>query len=204
MPISLRRGTGDADGWQTGAVLDFREGDHLVVSLPSAWRPASVEAGEMIQAQTAHPDGIRRFTARIQRRRDVPSPCLVLEWPAGAERIHRREHVRVELILAATVRYEDASGKMEETSGYSTSLSAGGARIVLEGATTLPASVEVGLDFGDGSRAAYAARLVSSSAGGRGKPWLAVQFTELSPAERKRLTRVVFEAQREALRRSLR
>lgn len=204
MPISLRRTTSGTDEWQAGTVLDFVEGEHLVVSLPLRWRAAPVEAGEMIQAQTAHPEGIRRYSVQVQRRRDVPSPCLFLAWPAGAERIQRREHVRVELMLAATVRYEGASGTPREASGYTTSLSAGGARIVVERATALPASFEIGLDFGDGSHAAYAARLVSSSAGGRGKPWLAVQFTGLAPAERKHLTRVVDEVQREALRRSLR
>lgn len=208
MPVSVRHAGREGLEWYPSLVLDFREGEEIVIGVPMAGgEEIVVEVGTQLQVQTMHRDAVRRFTTAVVRRRHVPSPCLYLTWPDEVQRIQRREHVRVEVTVPVAVRMPNGEQKAPVVSGYTADLSAGGVRLNLPQA--LPSGPDVVLELNlPGTRTLVCeARVVrsgeSESARGPKRYWASAQFKGLSGAAQKDLTKFVFDVQRELIRKGL-
>lgn len=209
MPIWLQPQTNQGRDWYPSLVLDFREGEEVVVGVPQdRGYEIPVEAGSQVAVQTALSDGIRRFTAEVLRRRDVPSPCLYLSWPERIEHIQRREHPRVEVMVPVRVRIPEQPGERPRSlDGYTADVSAGGARINLPEGLPPGRSVEVQLRIPDVEPLTCEARVVhagqSESSRDPKRFWVAVQFAGVGADVRKVLRKFVADVQREQIRRGL-
>jgi c-di-GMP-binding flagellar brake protein YcgR len=206
MPVSVREG--DGNPWYPSLVLDFREGEEIVIGVPMArGEEIPVEAGTRLQIQTMHRDGVRRFTTAVVRRRHVPSPCLYLTWPDEVQRIQRREHVRVEVTVPITARVANTENELQVLNGHTVDVSAGGVKFNLVSALTAGSVVELELSLPGNRMLACGARVVrsgeSESAKGPKRYWAAAQFMGLTGAAQKDLTKFVFDAQRELIRKGL-
>lgn len=210
MPVLIQEQAQKDRGWYGSHVLDFREGEEIVVDVPmERGYDVPIEQGARIRVQTSHPDGIRRFGAAVLRRRDVPAPCLYLSWPDEIERIQRREYVRIEVAARIAVRLVGADGEEPRVFvGYTADLSAGGLKIDVS-EPLAPASIaEVQLELPGHGTLICKARILragqSESPGGGVRHWVAVQFDGISESNRNDLKRFVSDVQQEQIRQGLR
>lgn len=202
-PISIRRESDPEDKWYPSVVLDFVEEQELIVSPPmEQGEEVEIQVGSTIEVEAFLPDGIRRFHTVVRRRDPDPMKQLRLDWPEEATRIQRRDAVRVRVGMKVEVLPGATPGK--PIVGLSEDLSEGGMRLDLPG---LPVGTALQLSFdlpGIGVRKAKGSLLRWGEIEvPKGEPryWLAVQFTEVTDAVRKDITRAIFDIQREQLRR---
>ena len=208
MPIQLQVGEGAE--WLPSLVVDFREGEELVVGIPTVRGvEVPVEQGDRLAIQTMHPDGIRRFSSEVLHRRNLPAPCLYLKWPDDeqVERIQRRQHVRVQTLVPTTVRRKGGAESRRSIEGSTTSLSAGGARLSLPVPLAVNSYVDVELHLPEQRTLVCGARVVTSGEA-KNQPrsrgfWAALQFIGVQHEARRELTRFVFDVQREQLRKGV-
>ena len=103
-PLTLRMEREGVPVQYSSLVLDYTVGAELVIGVPMVGgHEVPMPAGTQLQALSTHADGLRAFTVVVQRRRELPSPCLYVSWPSDVRRIQRRNHVRVEVRLPARV-----------------------------------------------------------------------------------------------------
>src|SRR5680860_290428 len=89
------------------------------------------EAGDEITIEITLPDGIRRFTSVVESE-VVGPPGIRVEWPSSAERIQRRDYVRIDCFLETEVRFGELESEDERTiDACATDLSGGGARLTM-------------------------------------------------------------------------
>lgn len=205
-PVSLRVGGGEGPGWYPSRVLDFEEGREIRVAVPVLrGDEVPVEPGTVLDVQSTHPDGVHVFAATVLRRVAEPGPALVITWPDSAQRVQRRDSVRVEAQVRVEVRTASPGGPARELDGTTLDLSEGGMR------AAVPEPVEAGTELearlhlpGGGPPVECAGRAVrggeSEDAAPGGRFWTAVEFTSVPPAARRELTRFVFGVQREQIR----
>lgn len=206
-PISIRVNP-DGEVWYPSVVDDFAEGEWVSVGVPmSGGGEVPVRPGATIHIQLARPDGLRRFTAAVRERRGGAgsAPTLVLDWPREMEKIQRRDDVRVDAAYPARIRVLGVeAGKLEPLSGMTSDLSAGGTQVRMPALVPNLAPIELTLQLPTGERTC-GARVVRggelTQAKGELRYWLALAFTDVEPAVRREITRLVFDLQRELLRR---
>ena len=165
--------------------------------------------GTRLEVEIAFPDGIRRFESVVRRLDPSYGGSLRIEWPSEGTRVQRREYVRVDVAKDVTVRMRnEETGAIEKILGSTIDLSAGGTRLNL--ADPLPDDSRVELDFDlENLRAqVLQGRVVRSGLlpPKRGAPpayWVAVEFVGVDEALRKDMTQLVFDLQREQMRKSL-
>lgn len=213
MPATLVLKRSAEDERYPSLVLDYEEGHEIAVGVPlDRGMEIYLARGAWIGVEIAHGDALRRFRTTVLRRQDVPAPCLFLAWPEAVERVQRRAHVRVEILLPARVQLpvaegaEDASGaEVRELAGTTRDLSAGGARIALPEPLELGTFVSLRIEApGEVGTLACDARVVSSGTANAPRAerryWAGVEFIDLPAATRKALNRYLFDVQRERLR----
>jgi c-di-GMP-binding flagellar brake protein YcgR len=193
--------------WYPSLLLDYHEDSALMVGAPShGGMPLKVDAGVEVGVEVPLFDGLRRFRVKVQSR-EVSPPSLWLGWPEEAERLQRRENVRVPVQLRTDAATLDADGRpaTEPMDGMTTDVSAGGMRIVLP--REVPAGSEVGLVLHIPDAGPQECHAVVLRGGriprtrGPNRHWIAVAFTAVSPSVQRAITRLVFDVQRDLLRR---
>lgn len=188
-PASVVGRTIDAGGGQTlTAMVEVFDGTDLRV-------------GAKVRCSYVEPAGVHNFDSVI-----ISSDPLALNHrmaritiaaPTNAERVQRREHVRVAVDLPAHVRRDDGTSATCET----IDLSAGGLALAWAPDTTPEVGEEIRVRF---TTSRFEHDHVAMVLGVHGTPKGTVvrcQFTSLTAAERDRLVAAVFDAQRDALQR---
>lgn len=206
-PVSIQMNPEGAV-WYPSVVDDFVEGEWVSVGVPmSGGGEVPVRPGATIHIQLARPDGLRRFAAAVRERRGGvgSAPTLVLDWPGEMQKIQRRDDVRVDAAYPARIRVLGAeAGKTAPLSGMTSDLSAGGAQVRMPGLVPDLSAIELTLQLPAGERTC-GARVVRGGelahSKGELRYWLALSFTNVEPAVRREITRLVFDLQRELLRR---
>jgi c-di-GMP-binding flagellar brake protein YcgR len=206
-PLTLRLER-DGDIVQYGSlVLDYTVGAELVIGVPMVGtKEVELPTGTQLQAISTHADGLRISTVVVQRRRELPSPCLYVSWPKEVRRVQRREHVRVEVLLPARVAL-DVEGRAapRPLSGQTLDLSAGGVRLALAEALPVEARVQVMLELPKGARVECPGRVVRAGENPRAaadrQHWVGIEFMEIREATRRELNRFIVDVQREQIRR---
>ena len=207
--LSVQASGAEPSEWYESLVLDFTEGRELVIgALMSKGIEVSIRPGTPVLLQLTLPDGLRRFTSTVQGRKASSPPSLALDWPQAEQRIQRREDVRVDIMFNAELRPILPAGSLgPPLHGLVADISAGGARIFT--ATNLHIGAEVQLTMqlpgiGERSCDARVVRAGLNAAQATKHPhWVGVMFTELSQGLRKEITRLVFDIQRELLRKGM-
>jgi c-di-GMP-binding flagellar brake protein YcgR len=206
-PLSLEAATDDSVGRYGSLVLDFSEGEEIVVGVPMVQgREVHLDVGTAVTVVATLADGLRVFNATVLRRRELPSPCLYLSWPASVRRVQRRENARVEVLLPVSVRLGE--GEVPKVlHGSTRDISAGGVQIALAEAPSLTTPVEIRLHIGDDHNVLCQGRVVriepNPKAVSERRYWVALEFVSLPQEIRKYLTRFIFDTQRAQLRRGV-
>lgn len=207
MPVLIRERA--SDQWHASKVLDLLEGEEIVVAIAiERGYEIVLPAGAEVRLQTSHPDGVRRHSARVLRRRDVPSPCLYLSWPQEVERIQRRAHIRVNVAVRVSIRFVLSPDEPSHTIvGYTADLSAGGVKLHLPRALAAEGPVEVEIELPEHGPLICKAHVVrtgrSESMRGVARHWAALQYAGISDRNRRRIVGFVQAIQQEQIRRGI-
>lgn len=174
--------------------------------------------GTEIEIEIAFPNGLRRFTTAVRRLDFAFGGSMRVRWPTGVRRVQRRNHVRVETRLAASVVPASPAGSDEDAevlAGHTLDISVGGVRVRLPSGLEPESRVTIRVAGTPFDREPLTARVVRSlgplASGSRtalpGPPegdfQVSFEFIEVDAAVRKELTRFIFELQRELKRRSV-
>lgn len=207
-PLSIRAAKSEDTGWASSLVLDFEEGAGLVIGAPmDQGSEVKFDPGTPVQVEIPLADGLRRFSAVVHGP-GAGVPSLRLSWPEGAERIQRRDNVRVPVTFRVEIAEIRPDGRLaDKTLGISIDLSAGGARIAvpraIEPGTTLELTLhlpEHGLQKTDGR---VVRRGEIHHAAGENRYWIAVEFSRIAAAVERDVTRFVFDVQRDQMRKGI-
>lgn len=197
------------DVWYPSVVLDYAEGKSLQIGAPLSRRQeVLIPPGTRVRLQLALPDGLRRFSAVVRDRLPTSPPSLELTWPEDFQRIQRRDNVRVDATLrvqVCRVRKDDSRGP--PLFGVTSDISAGGVRIRLAEPIEILTKVELLMTFPGDVEHRCDARVLRrgelTQAVTDLRHWMALEFTEITEVVRREITRLVFELQREQLRKGV-
>jgi c-di-GMP-binding flagellar brake protein YcgR len=207
-PLTIEAKASDSVGQYASLVLDIVENQELVIGVPMIQgREIPLESGTELTVIATLADGLRIWTSTVLRRRELPAPCLYISWPESVRRIQRRENVRVEVLLPVTVQVPEQPELPRVLHGSTRDLSAGGVQVALSEPPDLSTPVEVRLHTNDGDPIVCRGRVVRVEANPQSSSerryWVAIEFISLPQDVRRHLTRFVFDAQREQLRKGL-
>lgn len=195
--------------WYPSLVLDYEEAKSLTIGAPQSRREeVLIPPGTRVRLQLALRDGLRRFTAVVRERQPTSPPSLELSWPEDLQRIQRRDNVRVDVALRIQVcRIRQDQSRGAPQFGITADLSAGGARIRMAEPIEVMTEVELVFTFPGGEEHRCDARVVRrgelTQAVTELRHWMALEFTEISEKVRKEVTRLVFDVQREQIRKGV-
>ena len=161
-----------------------------------------LRVGSRVRCSYVEPGGVVTFESTIVAADPLAlnhrKVRLTVATPGDAERVQRREHVRVPLELVASVERPE---REQQTLCRTVDLSAGGVAVTWPDEDPLPAEQEVvQVRFRTERFAHDHLAVVRGSHRTGGQTVVRLQFTALSPAERDRLVSAVFAAQRDHLR----
>jgi len=190
----------------TSRIVDFTEGKEIIVDVP--YREGDevlVPIGTVLEVEVTQADAIRRFPSRVLGRLPMRPPCLQLEWPDEIERIQRRNDVRVAAALKVEMEFHPQEGGRSTLRGETSDISAGGLRIVTPEAVPEGISVLVRLFLPSNEMLLCRGEVLRGGEiqlhNNKTARWAALRFTEVSERDRRELTKLVFDIQRELLRR---
>lgn len=195
--------------WYPSLVMDYTDGKMLSIGAPlSRGQEVLIPPGTRVRLQLALPDGLRRFTAVVVERHTQPHIVLELTWPEDFQRIQRRDNVRVDATLRVQLnRIRDDDSRSPPLFGLSSDISAGGVRIRLAEPLEILSDVELTFTFPDETEHRCDARVLRrgelTQAVTELRYWMAMEFTNISEVVRREITRLVFELQREAIRKGV-
>lgn len=203
--VSIQLPSGEG-GWHATTLLDYTEDRELVVGRPGDLDPeAPVEPGTPVTVELPLQDGLRRFTVQVRGVLEAP-PSLRLSWPEDGERIQRRDNVRVPVQLRTEVRVVQPGGGVGPVLvGQTSDLSVGGVRVDLVDPLEPDSEIELTLHVPSVGKQECRARVLRTGElarpAGRNRHWVAVSFTFVAPAVQREITKLVFDIQRDLLRR---
>lgn len=195
------------DSRYASKIVFVSDGNELWIGAPFRdEQEVEIEPGTPVILEVLLPDGIRRFPSEMRRRIAGNPATLVVSWPQDIERIQRRNDVRVEATIPVDLeplaRVADLPRRIE---AVTMDLSAGGMRVVT--ADLLPSNLQVRLRIHlPDSEALLAHGVVLrgeliDEPGDRRRFWAAIRFTAIDERDRRDITKLVFDIQRELLRR---
>lgn len=205
--LSVRVTDPEPSDWYSSVVLDFTEGKELLIGLPIRHGvEISVPAGTRLLIQLILPDGVRRMTTSVRERRTSMPAGLVIEWPQSEERIQRRNDVRVDTMFPAEVRPIMPEGSLAPPiHGLVADISAGGARLFTAGNLYVGAEVELTMQLPSIGQRQMDGRVVRGglnvAASTTHPHWIGVMFTDVPQTVKRDIIRLVFDLQREQMRR---
>lgn len=169
--------------------------------------PPAFDKGSPIQVEVSLPDGVRRFNSVVRRLELKYGGCLRVTWPTAGTRIQRRDFVRVDVTYRVVIHFVDAEGQPHEMEGSTLDISAGGVRLRM--AQPLPADLEIAMEISVPAlgttilkgRVVRSGEIEKKRAGLLTSYWVAVEFLGVDASLRKDLTQLVFDIQRDQLRR---
>lgn len=197
------------DIWYPSMVLDYIDGKSLTIGTPLSRRQeVLIPPGTRVRLQLALPDGLRRFTAVVRERLTAESPSLELTWPEDFQRIQRRDNVRVDATLRVQVnRIRDDDSRGPPMFGVTSDISAGGTRIRLAEPLEVLSNVEIVFNFPGDVEHRCDARVLRrgelTHAVTDMRHWMALEFTNINEVVRREITRLVFDLQREQIRKGV-
>lgn len=197
------------DTWYPSLVLDYVEGKSLSIGAPLSRRQeVLIPPGTRVRLQLALPDGLRRFTAVIRERHPTSPPSLELSWPEDFQRIQRRDNVRVDATLRIQVcRIRDDDSRGPPLFGVTSDISAGGARIRMGEPIEIMTDIELVMSFPGEVEHRCDARVLRRGELTQAltdlRHWMALEFTNITPEVRREITRLVFDLQREQIRKGV-
>ncbi len=195
--------------WYPSLVLDYAEGKWLSIGAPLSRRQeVLIPPGTRVRLQLALPDGLRRFSAVVKERHPSSPPSLVLSWPEDFQRIQRRDNVRVDATLRIQVcRIRDDDSRGPPLFGVTSDISAGGTRIRMAEPIEVLTNIELLMTFPDEVEHRCDARVLRrgelTQAVTDLRHWMALEFTNITPEVRREITRLVFDLQREQIRKGV-
>lgn len=167
------------------------------------------ERGDQIEVEISFPDGIRRFNSVVRRLELFHGGTMRIEWPTAGERIQRRDFVRVDVTYPAHAWFkDDPDGPLRQLTGTTINVSAGGVRLNLPEPLDSEQRVEIEVQ-GSGLQGTHIqGSVVRSGELDRKKDqpqryWVAVEYVGVDESLRNALTQIVFDIQREQMKRSL-
>lgn len=211
-PILLEVPEGENCGTYPSLVLDFVEGESLLVGVPlERGREVRIGPETVVNVQIPRPDGVYVMPSLVVAR-DTQGPALMLRWPAREDRVQRRNHVRVGVMIPVEVWVRTAEGgragqEERRISGASVNLSAGGLLLAVAEPLDPEAQVRLRLLMPDGIDTSVEARVLRTGekedAHLAHRFWAALEFVGVLESARKEITQFVFDVQRDQIRKGV-
>ena len=207
--LSLRIAGDGAEEWYASLVLDFVEGEELLIGVPmSRGREVAIRSGTPVILELALPGGLRRMTTRVRGRSLGGPPSISLDWPEDQERVQRRNDVRVDAMFPVEVRRILPAGvRAEPLRGLVADISAGGAQILLSSPLQVGETVELTMRLPGVGERQCSARVIREGLGiirtASHPRWAGVMFTDLGPSLRREVTKLAFDIERERRRKTI-
>lgn len=167
------------------------------------------DRGTRLEVEIPFPDGLRRFNSVVRRIELFHGGTMRVEWPTAGERIQRRDFVRVDVTFPAHVWFKEApEAPLRQLSGNTINVSAGGLRLNLAEPLASDQRIEVEVQGNGLKGTTLQGRVVRSGELERKKDqpqryWVAVEFVGVDESLRNAMTQMVFDIQREQMKRSL-
>jgi len=157
--------------------------------------------GQRLKVWVPGPTALYTFTTRVVKHVSHPSLQLVIEYPSEVVRCQRRRHVRIEVLIPATVELPDSPDECLE--GHVVDFSAGGAKLIMK--KTCEPDTVIKLTLLQAPHLQTEARVlrVGPVEEKRGHWEWAVKFIGLTEQERDELAKFIFAKQREMRRKGL-
>jgi c-di-GMP-binding flagellar brake protein YcgR len=209
-PVLLEVLTGDGAGTYPSLILDVREGEAIVVGVPlDRGREIALKPGADLNLLVARPDGLYYLRTRVHSLTGE-EPSLQLHWPHRTDKVQRRNHVRVSVMLPGRVWIRPAltvPGRRPPERllpAKLVDLSAGGARFNLPEPLAVGTQVRVAVELPESGEQGSEARVLRGGEHERAvaeqRYWAAVEFVGMLESVRREITRFVFDVQREHIR----
>ncbi len=168
--------------------------------------PPPFNKGAPVRVEVSLPDGIRQFDSVVRRLELTYGGSLRIEWPTVGTRIQRRDFVRVEVTFQVVVHFIDEERVLHQKEAVTLDFSAGGLRLRM--LQPLPAELRLDLEVNVPALQSIVLRgsVIRSGEIERKRAdrpqfyWVAVEFVGLDATLRKELTQLVFDIQREQMR----
>ncbi|MBK5222632.1 MAG: PilZ domain-containing protein [Acidimicrobiia bacterium] len=163
----------------------------------------NLRSGAKVRCSYIEPAGVHTFDSVLLTSEPLAlnhrKSRITVAGPEHAERIQRREHVRVHVELPVTILRVASDEVLRSTT---VDLSAGGMALLWPDAAPPDPGEEVRVSFrSDRLEHDHDAVVVATQPNGSGAVVVRTQFRALTPAEGDRLVTAVFGVQREALKR---
>lgn len=164
------------------------------------------ERGDELTFEITLPDGIRRFTSVVDE--ITGSRGIRLDWPSSAERIQRRDYVRIDCFLETEVTFGEMGSKDERAiDARTTDVSGGGARLTMTEAPEPETRLHLRIKFTKTLTQDYTARVVRTgeldSSAIKQQFWVAVEFMDMTEARRNEIAKFIFDKEREQRRKGV-
>jgi c-di-GMP-binding flagellar brake protein YcgR len=205
-PVSVEVMDGADAGTYTSRVLDFTEGEQIVIAAPlERGREVQPQPDTPVHLQFTRPDGLHVLPTRVLDR-SAARHTLRLAWPEQKEHVQRRSHARVEVLVRCEIAPSRPDGEEEETlPALISNLGVGGVLLTLPVPMEPDAQARVTLHLpGLGPRSCEALVLRGGEVEGAAENhryWAALEFAGMLESMREDLASFVIELQRDALRR---
>ena len=170
--------------------------------------PPPFDRGARLEVEVSFPDGIRKFTSVVKRLDLKYGGSMRIEWPSAGTRIQRRDFVRVDVQYRALVWYKEGDGPLQQINGFTLNVSAGGVRLKLPQPLPDDQRIEVEIQTPPLADLTLQGRVVRSGELEKGRKeaqfyWVAVEYVGVDEGLRNDMTQMVFDIQREQMKRSL-
>lgn len=170
--------------------------------------PPPFDRGSRVEVEVSFPDGIRRFTSVVKRLDLNYGGSVRIEWPSQGTRIQRRDFVRVDVAYRALVWYREGDGPLQQINGFTLNVSAGGVRLKLPQPLPEEQRIEVEIQTPALAGLTLQGRVVRSGEIEKARKeaqffWVAVEYVGVDEGLRNDMTQMVFDIQREQMKRSL-
>ena len=184
-------------------VEDIKNGN-LIIAMPmKKGEPLIPLSGSKFEANFTSEMGHYKFSAVYKGKDLYPMPVWITSFPEKAKKIQKREFVRIDLIMPATIRFETEDEKFTDpVYARVKDISGGGIRLVLHKALKLGQNIEVGIDLEEEGDFKVLCQIIRIE-----KPihdediyWVGMKYTELNERMRGKLIKFIFKKQREIIK----
>lgn len=203
--IEIELSEGDKSEYLPSRIEEIKD-NYLYVSMPMRKGTLlPMRIGQEIRVLMRHKNGMVGFLTRVVGRKREPIPYLIITKPERIVPVNqKREYVRLNVSLPVRFRViDEEEAQIEE--GVTIDISAGGALVSTRAEVKAGQKMEIEIVLSPGnifSCQAHAIRTFEKRAN-ENAIWVAVEYNDISEADRDRIFKFIFEKQREWIKKGI-
>lgn len=183
-------------------VEDIKNGN-LIIAMPmKKGEPLIPLSGSNFEVNFTSDMGHFKFEAVYKGKDLYPMPVWITSFPEDAKKIQKREFVRIDLIMPATIRFETEDKKFTDpVYARVKDISGGGIRLVLHKTLRLGQNIEISIDLEEGEFKVLSQVIrIEKPIQDEDIYWVGMKYIDLSERMRGKLIKFIFKKQREIIK----